>query len=319
MRRVVLLVFIFIGSMVGGTARGQIVLPGGTPQTVSLVRLNELVIYHKQREELIIQAVLDWPAGEHDASRLAFVIPVPAAPESVKFEDSSVLDDMISYERREPNAPQRPPEAPGDYKLTYPAITAEEDEPVSESLNRWLALNGLATIDAAKLKYYDDNGWSFVVERVWGGEHHGIGALKPVRISFGATRITFPVRMMASSRPFSCSLFLITKNNLDVTPLEDYGFSISEGASRKKLKHLPESLESIVSKAAANRSLFKELKRGHIYMFSAAGDVHQPDWSGEVLLPGPHASPFEIVQNVLAVAAAALAVIIMTRPRKKGV
>ena len=138
MRRVFLLLFIFIGPMVGGTARGQIVLPGGTPRTVSLVRLNELVIYHKQREELIIQAVLDWPAGAHDASRLAFVIPVPAAPESVKFEDSSVLDDMTSYERRGPSAPQRPPEAPGDYKLTDPAITPEKDEPVSESLNRWM-------------------------------------------------------------------------------------------------------------------------------------------------------------------------------------
>jgi len=316
MRRAFVLAFVFVGVGAGGTARGQIVLPGGTQETVCLVRLNELAIYHKQRQELVVGAVLDWHAAAHNVDRLAFVIPVPAAPEFVKFEDLSALRDMASYQRHEVEGSRQPPEVAGDYKLN--AITPENGRPVSEALNHWLALNGLAAIDVAKLKYYDENGWSFVVERVWGGRHHGIGALRPVHISFGTTGITFPVRMMANSRPFSCKLFLITKNNLDVTPLEDYGFSISEGASRKKLKHLPESVEALVSSAAADRSLFKELRRGHVYVFSATADVHQPTWSGEVRLPGPHASFFGVVQNILAVAAAALAVIIMSRPRKKA-
>jgi len=317
MRRKLISMLLLTVSAGTGPAWGQIALPAGSDGSVSVVELTELAIYHKQRQELIVRAVLDLPAGPVDVDRLALIIPVPSVPEFIGFEDSSVLRDVKGYYRRGQGDLQEPRRITGDYELTRRAIAADDTNPASQMLNRWLAANGFAPVEAADLKYYDENGWCFVVERVSGGKPLGIGALRPVRISFGGGRITFPVRIMAGPRPFSCTLFLMTKNNLDVTPLEDYGFGIGDGASRKKLKHLPESLAALIGRSGGEYSVFKEFKRGHVYLFSATTDVHRPDWPGEVQLPGPHVSIFGIMQNVLAVAAAALAVIIMSRRRKK--
>ena len=48
-----------------------------------------------------------------------------------------------------------------------------------------------------------------------------------------------------------------------------------------------------------------------------AADVYKPDWPAEVQLPGPHISSIGMIQNILAVAAAATAVIMLSRARKK--
>ena len=314
-RILVLCLLVAAGGM--APARGQLVLPDEADRGVALVEVSQLAIYHKQRQELIVQATLDLPANATGVERLAFIIPVPSAPEYVGFEDSSVLRDLGTPHRHAAGGLWNTPEITGDYGLPEAAISPENDRPVSEALNAWLTLNGLGTIDAAKLKYYDEHGWSFVVQRVSGSTHSGRGTLRPVRISFGGRRITFPLRMMANEQPFSCRLFLMTKNNLDVTPLEDYGFSISAGPSRPKLKQLPESVGSLVGRAGAGYGVFKEFKRGRIYLFSAAAHIYKPDWPTEVQLPGPHASPIGIIQNVLALAAAATAVIMLSRARKK--
>lgn len=312
-RTLVLCVLVAAGGL--APARGQLVLPGEADRGVTLVEVNQLAIYHKQRQELIVQATLDLPAT--GVERLAFVIPVPSAPEYVGFEDSQVLRDLGAHRRHAAGGPWGTREIAGDYGLTKAAISPENDRPVSEALNAWLTLNGLGAIDSARLKYYDEHGWSFVVQRVSGSTHGGRGTLRPVRISFGGKRITFPLRLMAAEQSFSCRLFLMTKNNLDVTPLEDYGFSISGGPSRLKLNQLPESVGSLVGRAGAGYGVFREFKRGPIYLFSAAADVYKPDWPAEVQLPGPHISSIGMIQNILAVAAAATAVIMLSRARKK--
>jgi hypothetical protein len=123
---------------------------------------------------------------------------------------------------------------------------------------------------------------------------------------------------MAGFQPFSCSIFLLTHNTLDLALLEHYGFSVNDSFNRVKLKQLPQSVETLVDRAAARYSVFRELKRGHIHFYSAVGEPRDPEWSSEVQIPAPHISIFGIVQNVLAVTAAVVAVIMINRPKKKS-
>jgi hypothetical protein len=243
------------------------------------------------------------------------VIPVPAVPEIAALEDSPVLLDMRSYKRQPPDDLRKLPEIAGDCSPSI--VVPQANVPVSETLNDWLTLNGLQRITAGKLKFYDDNGWSFVVQRVSGIEHRNAAALRPVRISFGAGHITFPLRLMTDAGPFFCRLFLVTKRSLDVTPLEEYGFTVNDDLSRTTLKQLPDSAELLVSRSGSSFSVFKELRHGHIHLFSAAGEFRQPLWRSEVQLAGPDVSLSSVVPNVLAVAAAVIAVILMNGPRRK--
>ncbi|NQT19722.1 MAG: DUF2330 domain-containing protein [Planctomycetes bacterium] len=317
MRGRTLVLCVLVAAGAAGSARGLIVLPDGTGPRVTLVEVEELVIYHKQRQELIVRATLDLPANAAGVDRLAFIIPIPSVPEYAGFEDSSALSDLGTHHRRAAGGLRRTPEIDADYEPTQAVISPEKNRPVSEALNAWLALNGLGTIDAGKLKYYDERGWSFVVQRVSIGPRGGRCALRPVRISFANRCITFPLRMMAGEQPFSCRLFLMTKNNLDVTPLEDYGFTVVGGPSRPKLKQLPESVGSLVSRVAGGYGVFKEFKRGRIYLFAAAADIYKPNWPAEVELPSPQMSVVGMIQNILAAAAAATAVIMVSRASKK--
>jgi len=305
-------------------AAGQIVLPAGTDGNVTLAHVDELVVYHKQREELIVQCAVEAADDAPDFSRLALVMPVPAAAVgSVAFEDSAVISEMRSYFRRGLDE-STPPEIAGGYELNV--IAGGKDQLPSDALNDWLNLNGLNTIDRARLDYYDENGWSFVVERVHRTSFRGIASLKPIRISFESVQVTFPVRLMLQGRPLTASFFLITKDLFDASQLEDYGFSVRfepSDSARLKLKLLPEPVEALVGKLGRSSTVFKDLRSGHIHACAASAsfdalDTNRPEWRGELQLAGPHISGYRVTTTILALAASIAAVVLISRPRKKA-
>ena len=307
----------------GHFAAGQVVLPSGSTTKVLVSRIEEVVVYHKQWEELVVRAALSEPEGAATVDRLAFIIPVPGDPDLVEMDDPAVFADMHGFDLRRSNAIPPLPEIAGDYVLSL--IKREPGKPISETLNAWLELNGLNTLDESSLACYEQNGWSFVVLRVSRCSHRCAGLLRPVRISFEGQAITFPLKHVRQEQPVSASLFLITKDSVDVTPLEDFGFTLGSGGevpNRVKIKRLPHSVESMIRKLGNHRGVFRELTRGRIYFYSAravlgAGDADAPAWQTDVQLPEPRMSAYGIAQNALAVAAAVLMVVLLSRPRKK--
>ena len=301
----------------GAASEAEIVLPVKSEGTVPLARVDEFVVYHRQREELLVQASIlpdaDMPAFE----LLAFVIPVPAEPDLAELCDTNVLADLRAMED-----PGRSidalPTISGNYEVRK--VGCEKG-----ALNNWLTLNGLNTIDAGKLKYYEDNGWSFVVQRVMSGDLGRPGALKPVRISFACTYITYPLRFMLKDHPLEASLFLITKDNLNVSGLEDFGFSLGFGGDRPgrtRVKLLPQSVDLFLSSCCSRFTGFKELRRGNVHLYSAGASLNTSEddrvnWSDEIQISGPHMSTAGLIQIFLAVAAAVTAVLVISRPRKR--
>ena len=304
-------------------ASAQVVLPAGSEARVAVSRIDELVVYHKQREELVVRASLTAPEGADSVERLAFVIPVPAAPDLVEMVDSRVFTDIRNFELRHSDSGPALPEIAGEYVWTV--ISREQGKPIHDTLNSWLELNGLNTLPDESLRYCDDNSWSFVILRVSRCGHRCAGTLRPLRISFESENVAFPLKSVKQEHPVSVCLFLITKDSLDPAPLEDFGFALGSGAdlpNRMTLKRLPRSVESMLVRFGNHGGVFKELRRGPIYLYTAkaeftAADSHAPQWKTEVQLPGPRTSLLGMLVNALAVAAAVLAVMLLSRPRKK--
>ena len=308
----------------GHPAAGEVVLPSGSTAKVPVSRIDEVVVYHKQWEELVVRAVLADPEGASCVERLALIIPVPVDPDLVELEDPAVFTDVKAFDLRRPDGYPPLSEIPGDYDLS--PIKREPGKPIFETLNAWLELNGLNTVTDGSLDYYERNDWSFVVLRVSRCNHRSAGMLKPVRICFEGQAISFPLKHVREGRPITASVFLITKNSVDISPLEDFGFTLGSGGdvpNRVKIKRLPHSVESMIRKFGNHRSVFRELTRGRIYFYSAkadfgAGDADPPAWKTDVELPEPRMSPYGIAQNVLAVSAAVLMVVLLSRPRRKS-
>jgi len=316
--------FVIAAAALGaGAAYGQLVLPSGSQGSVSLARIDEIVVYHKQWEELIVRATIAEPVDMPTIERLAFVVPVPGIPDLAELQSSDVFTELKAFEQRHPDGADKVPEIAGDYVLS--TVAREQGKPICETLNRWLELNGLNTIEESKLKWYDENGWSFVVQRISRTSHHGAGALKPVRISFEESYVTFPLKHAVQDQPVSATLFLITKDNLDTSLLEDYGFTLRLGAdvpNRVNFKSLPQSVETMVTKFGNHRGVFKELRRGHVYLYSALadftpGDASRQQWEADVQIAGPRMSVAGLTQNALAIAAAVLTIVLMSLPKKK--
>jgi len=307
----------------GHFAAGQVVLPSGSTAKVLVSSIEEVVVYHKQWEELVVRAALSVPEDSATVDRLAFIIPVPGDPDLVEMDDPAVFADMHSFDLRRSDTAPALPEIAGDYVLS--TIKREPGKPISDTLNAWLELNGLNTLDEKSLAWYEENGWSFVVLRVSRCGHRCAGVLRPVRISFEGYAITFPLKHVRREQSVCAALFLITKEGVDITPLEDFGFTLGSGGEvphRVKIKRLPRSVESMIRKFGNHRGVFRELTRGRVYFHSAraqfgASDADTPVWQTDVQLPEPRMSAYGIAKNALAVAAAVLMVVLLSRPRKR--
>lgn len=299
-------------------ASAQIVLPSGSQAKVAVSRIEQIVAYHKQREELVVRAALTAPEGAASVERLAFIIPVPAAPDLVEMEDSRVFSAMRTFELRRADDGAVLPEIAGDYVWTV--VSPKQGKPIHDTLNNELNDYGLNTLPNESLKYYDDNAWSFVVLRVSRCAHRNAGTLRPVRIAFESERITFPLKTVRQDSPVSAYLFLITKESLDLSPLEDFGFTLGS-PNRVTHKQLPERVDMMLQAFGNHSGIFKELRHGRIFLYSAraefSADSRMPEWTTEVQVPGPRTSPLGMFLNVLAAAAAVLAVLLLSRPRKK--
>jgi len=313
--KLVLLGILFVVA-VSSNARPCMVMPSESLHKATLTEVDEFVIFHKQREELLVQARVKLPEKPGAVDRIGFIIPVPGTPDSAVLEGPSLLRDIRTFMRQSAYGLPAPPEVVGEEQPSI--ISSRDGEPVSEALNRWLARNGLQTVRLERLRPYDEEEWSFVIQRAYTSGYSGDVLLRPVRISFGTTEIVFPLRLMTGEGPLACRLFLMTHDNLNTEPLEEFGFAMGKKAAPVRLVQLPESIELLVGRAAGRFSVFKELRRGNIYLFSAAAQVHGARWNCEVTLAKPHVPLLSAVQNILAVAAAVAAVLLMNRPKKKA-
>ena len=298
-----------------GNACAAVVTPGESLQQAVLAEVDQFCVFHKQREELVVQATVKLPDQAGSIDRIAFVIPVPGTPDSAVLESAPVLRDIRAFTRRSSFGLPAPPEVVGEEQPSV--ISAGSKGPLSDALNRWLALNGLQTIRLERLRPYDDGEWSFVVQRAYTSGYSGNVLLRPVRISFNTRNIVFPLRLMQNDEKLVCRLAVMTKGSLNTEPLEEHGFALGESAGPVRLAQLPESVEMLVNRAGSRFSVFKEMRRGNVYLFSAAAEVHDAAWDSEITIAEPRIPLLSTMQNILAVGAAVAVVLLMNRAKKK--
>jgi len=301
------------------SANARIALPAGSTAEISIVNVDQAAVFHKQRQELVVQLTVSFTQNSETLDRFAVIIPVPSQPTSVTLEESGLMGELKAFDRRTFVRREQHAVILGD--CMHEAIVRKpSDPPPSQLLNEWLASHGFSTVDPEDFQYYDENNWHFVVLRIYPKSKSETAVLKPLRISFATKRIVFPIRRFIEDGP-DASLFLITKNNLDITPLEELGFDLQMYGGRTqrlRLKSLPESAELLVEELGDSHEVFKEFRRGHIHFFSAtaSGPLDVPD---EIItLPGPYYTPIGVMQNVLACLAAVAIVILMNRQRSKS-
>ncbi len=191
------------------------------------------------REEIVLG--LDLAAPDDPSSgprRPAVLLPVPATPtvSAVAEDQKSVFQDLELATR--PIVVQRSGDGDGATagapRGGVSVLSRERigDYDVSRlragdagALRRWLNRGGYATPAAAEpvLRDYVARGWAFVAIRLADRVRGDTGTLSPLRVSFAARSLVYPLRLSAvSQRPVDVQLYVAGEHRVVATGFNTY-------------------------------------------------------------------------------------------------
>ncbi|MFN3200553.1 MAG: DUF2330 domain-containing protein [Bradymonadia bacterium] len=195
----------------------------GNP-SVQLVETGQkaLIMYADGREELIIK--VDY-AGYAAPGPLAWVVPTPSVPDHYAETDPALFDEL--HRLTQPPQPRskglrsksksaapamlimHQPVNVGTYTIQPIGASGPEAGP---ALNTWLKSNGFGEVPEANMKWYLDKGWTFLAIKTEANEPKG--GLKPLRISFAADRLWYPLKFSSHQGDFPVTVYTLTKERL---------------------------------------------------------------------------------------------------------
>lgn len=222
-----------------------------------------IVFWHQGREELVIKndfRIVPGPGGELP-THLAWVVPVPSAPDHYSVEDVEIFrvlfqafEERIARDTRGgskglPNGGIERLEAVsvGEYDVQPIRATGEEG---ARALSEWLAANGFGEIPEALSAWYVERGWVWLAIKVSAARGQESitrnGSLRPLRVSFATPDIVYPVLFSGASGAFDVSLYLVTEERIAALgDVSAFGFEIEAAAEMD----LPDEVEAIQRRA----------------------------------------------------------------------
>jgi hypothetical protein len=279
--------------------------PEGFKHYVDTGTQRGLVFFDNGREELVIQpaylvSTIDMPAAEFTdegmlkgLSSFAWVLPLPALPDSYAEVEPALFDDLAKFTETTARVPEpdRGNDA-GDVVFGSGAALeffapikagAYEIQPLKargeaggKELSAWLSDNGFGALDERVTRYYLKAGYYWLAVRLKapaGLPAEGSG--KPLRISFKATRPVYPLKLYDKRGAFDLELWLITRHAVDLTKSRKFGIETAEQRDDRDQQQnretsyirLPESARTIADPSPELR----ELRIGKVFVYRFTG------------------------------------------------
>jgi hypothetical protein len=245
--------------------------------TISQNAHEAVIIHHDGRQEMVMR--IDYKiTGKSMPASFAWVITVPKEPDAYALADEKLFENMFVLSQRL-LAPKRP--SKGRSKSVDAKPTAKLDgvelgkrvqvgpydiQPVRgvgpnalTGLNTWLKGNGYPTEDPAHMKYFVQNGFTFLAVKIAppkGQKTVGSGGkVSPLHLSFATPKPYYPLRFSSRQGVFDVNLHVLTGKKLDyavsapVLKQINWWNSNFERNYQLKSKQMPETLKKVFVKS----------------------------------------------------------------------
>jgi hypothetical protein len=236
MRRALLLTALAL--LAGGVAPACLHPPRDYKGTIVSTTQEALIFWRDGREELVLKvnfAIHGGPQMEQGAlpANLGWVIPVPNAPDAYAvadpaiFEDAFHLAELYTAKPRSDGQKGPPPNSVdvgqkisvGEYDIVPVKATGPD---AAAALNDWLVKEDFSRYPLENMRYYTERKWTFLAVKVNKDKAAASlatrGGLRPLRISFAADKIYYPLKFSSSSGEFGVRAYVFTER-----PLADPG------------------------------------------------------------------------------------------------
>jgi hypothetical protein len=208
-----------------------------------------VIFWADGRQELFLSVDYEVKGGvpnrKSASTGLAWVIPVPSAPDSYQVAEAGLFDlARAAWHEAKPKVPAIESDGPlarslgpksasrgirllekvdvGDYEI-QPIQTKDKES--GAALNAWLTGNGFAEVPAGNMAYYLERSWTWLAVKAKPAAGATKGKLKPLQISFASDEIVYPLKFSSHQGKFRVELYVVTEK-----PLAD--FSLRDGAYR---------------------------------------------------------------------------------------
>jgi hypothetical protein len=205
-----------------------------------------IIFWRDGREELILKVDYRLAAQAALPDDLARVLPVPAVPDDYAVVSPQIFKEAfelaqahqakktargdiaaLSAEKRDGSVVALTPVTVGEYEITpLKALGAD----AAGALNRWLSERGYGEVPLANMQYYTERSWAFLAIKI--NKEKGSAALKdqggfrPLRISFAADRIYYPLKFSSHQGEFKVTAYVFTEKPVRLDRgLEERGFT----------------------------------------------------------------------------------------------
>jgi len=223
--------------LAGGTALACIHPPRDYKGTVDSTTQEAIIFWRAGREELILKVNYALKGNAPAPAMLGWVIPVPTKPDNYAvtspkvFEDAFHLSETYKLPERSLVKEDKPPAnslvlekvTVGEYDITVLKASGAD---AAMELNDWLVKEGFSAYPVADMKYYTERKWTFLAVKINKEEaakslaKHG--GMRPLRISFAADQIYYPLKFSSASAPFQVLAHVFTERPLSPEEVRAY-------------------------------------------------------------------------------------------------
>jgi hypothetical protein len=230
--------------LVAGTAYACLHAPASYKGSVSETSQQALIFWREGREELILKVDYRLAAQASLPDDLAWVVPVPAVPDDYAVVSPQIFKEAfeLAEAHRQPERGRKfealgPGEASkvielarvtvGEYEITPLKATGPD---AAAALNRWLSEHGYGEVPQANMQYYTERSWTFLAIKI--NKEKGAeamtkeGGFRPLRVSFAADRIYYPLKFSSHQGMFNVTAYVFTEQPVRLTErLDERGFT----------------------------------------------------------------------------------------------
>jgi len=322
------------------SASGSLCVPTGCGGKVYISDVQGIILYHKAHEELILRVDYDVRGATGPITKLAWIIPTPRKPEFTGTASADVFGELSEFTAAKYAGEATVPAVRGG-ELPEQLVLAEPNvHPLKGSgkggiaaVNEWLQQRGLQAIPPETTRYYAEFRWSFTA--VLFEMPQGVparGRLRPVRLSFTADRVHFPLLLCAQQGVFDLTLYVVSKGRINRRELGTFGLTLTELETPEmkqsqrltRVRDLPEHTRRLFSTIALDVPVLRKLERGRIFLYRTyAHGLNDEDraiskWETDLQLAAPLGSPYSRYKDLAVAVAAVLAVFVVARTRQRA-
>lgn len=287
-------------------ARACIHPPAGFMAPIDAGAQRGLVFWDNGREVLVIQPgyqVNETKLAEDDLyegrvksfKSFAWLLPLPSLPDSYSEVEPALFDALHEFTAIEERIPRQPRESGGpvvfDGEESGPELEFLEPlevgsyaiQPVKAKgeagqaeLKGWLKDSGLGEVDERVLRFYILRGWYWLAIKLNSDEGlPASGSVKPLAVSFKSPRPVYPLKINDKAGEFDLELWLITRDEVDVSRLATFGMQTPEQydeqlSQRNRITAYAKLPESVRAQADAVDE-FKQLREGDVFCYRLQG------------------------------------------------